>query len=69
MPREIKGNMEEKMKTHNFITRDMKTNIHAMLDRLCCKKKRNSEIENTDVAIVVKADTSYLANEEAVHDL
>ena len=57
------------MKTHSFITRDIKTNIHAMLDWLCCKKKRNSEIESMDVAIVVKADSSDLANEKAIHDL
>ena len=40
-----------------------------MLDRLCCKKKRNSEIETTNVAMGEKADSSDLANEKANHDL
>ena len=69
MPRESKDNMEEKVKTHSFITKDIKTAVYTMLDWLCCKKKRNSEKETTDVAMGEKADSSDLANDKANYDL
>ena len=56
LPRKVEDNMGKKMKMHNFITSDMKTNINAVLDWLCCRKKKINEIENTDVEIVVKND-------------
>ena len=56
LPRKVEDNMEKKMKTHNFITNDMRTNINAVLDWLCCRKKKINEIENTDVEIVIKTD-------------